>query len=441
MKSKRVFLVLAFVVAAVASWAQCDDYKWPADPSKAEKQVDAIKSAMKDQNYKAATGGINWMLNNVPQWHSDLYVYAIDTYDKLAAQELDPSSKQKYIDSLMIVYDLRVKSCGDEANVLNRKAYHAYKYNKDNKAKVAEVLAIFDKAYELAGNNVADNILDAYMTVIKSNVDLLKNLNEDQIMGRYNKLIDVLDAKMKKAQEQNKTSIIDSYKKVAGSIDAKLAKLVKINCEFVKKNFEPKFKANPNDVMLAKKIYQGMLSDKCTNDPVFLQAAELIHSTSPEFGSTKELCSAYIAGKNFDKASPLITELQGKAAKPSEKAWVDILNGDAEFQKGNKTGARDFYKKALVTDPNSKEAYEHIGDLYVASTGECTKTSGSAEEKLVYIAAFQMYLKSGNREKMESALGQYPTAADLQKAGWKTGEAKKLACWIDESVTVKARKE
>ena len=441
MKCKKMYLVLVFVAAAVTTWAQCDDYKWPADPAKAEKQVEAIKNAMKDQNYKGATGGINWMLNNVPQWHSDLYVYAIETYDKLAAQELDPSSKQKYIDSLMIVYDLRVKSCGDEANVLNRKAISAYKYNAQNKAKTAEVLAIFDKTFETSGNNVADINLDPYMGTIKANADLLKNLSEDQIMQRYNKLMDVVDAKVKKAQEQNKTSDIEKYKKVVGAIDAKLAKVVKMNCDFAKKNFEPKFKANPNDVMLAKKIYQSMLNDKCTSEPSFLQAAELIHSTSPEFGSTKELCSVYIQNKAFDKATPLIAELQGKAAKPSEKAWVDILNGDVEFQKGNKTGARDLYKKALVSDPNSKEAYERIGDLYVASTGECTKTPGSAEEKLVYIAAFQMYLKSGNREKMEGALGQYPTAADLQKAGWKTGEAKKLACWIDESVTVKARKE
>jgi len=38
-------------------------------------------------------------------------------------------------------------------------------------------------------------------------------------------------------------------------------------------------------------------------------------------------------------------------------------------------------------------------------------------------------------------LAKYPTAAELTKANWKAGEVKKLACWIDESVTVKARKE
>ena len=441
MKSKQLLLVVAFLIGGVNAWAQCSEYKWPQDISKAEKKVESFRSAMKEQNYKGATAGINWMLVNVPQWHSDLYVAAIETYDKLASQELDPATKQNYVDSLMIVYDLRVKSCGDEMNVLNRKAISAYKYNGQNKDKVAEVLALFDKTYEISGNNVYDNNLDYYMGAIKNNVELLKNLSEDQIMQRYNKLMEVVEAKVKKAQEQNKSTDIDKYKKVVTAIDTKLAKVVKMNCAFVKKNFEAKFKANPNDVLLAKKIYQAMLNDKCSNDPVWFQAAELLHSTSPDFAVTKELCSGYIQAKNFDKANPLITELQGKAAAAAEKAWVEILKGDVEYQKGNKTGARDLYKQASVIDPSGKDCYEHWGDLYIASVGECVKTPGSAESKLVYIAAYELYKKALVKEKMEQSYNQLPTATDLQKAGWKNGEVKKIACWIDENVTLKVRKE
>src|SRR6267154_2506637 len=163
MDMKNVFSVVVFLALTASASAQCTEYKWPTDIAKAEKQVESFRSAMKEQNYKGATAGINWMLSNVPQWHSDLYVAAIETYDKLASQELDPATKQNYIDSLMIVYDLRIKSCGDEMNVLNRKAISAYKYNGQNKDKAAEVLAIFDKTYEVSGNNVYDNNLDFYM--------------------------------------------------------------------------------------------------------------------------------------------------------------------------------------------------------------------------------------------------------------------------------------
>ncbi|MBS1680248.1 MAG: hypothetical protein JST48_00905 [Bacteroidetes bacterium] len=438
---KNVISVLILLVASTSAWAQCTEYKWPENPAQAEKQVDAIKAAIKDQNYKAATGGLNWMLKNVPQWHSDLYVYALDVYDNLAGQEMDPVTKQTYIDSLMLVYDMRIANCGDEMNVLNRKAYHAYKYNGNNKDKAAAVLAIFDKTFEVSGNNVSDVNLGFYMGIIQNNVEMFHTPNEEQVMQRYNKLMEVVEAKIKKAQEQNKAGLVSKYKKVVEGIDANLAKSVKMNCDFIKKNFEPKFAANTKNTLWADKVYQFMLDEKCPANEAWMQAAELLHSTSPNFDVTKELCSAYINAKNFDKATPLMTELQTKAKSAKQKSWIEILKGDIEFQKGNKSAARTLYRNALTLDAGMKLANERIGDLYMSSGSDCSKTPGSAEEKLVNIAAFQIYLKSGNREKMKQALDQYPTPEDLQKAGWKTGEQKKLACWIEESVTVKAHSD
>ncbi len=439
MKRKNVFLLMFLVSVSIGVQAQCTDYKWPQDQAKAEKYVDAFKAAIKDQNYKGATAGLQWMMANAPQWHSDLYVAAIETYDKLASQELDPGTKQVYVDSLLLIYDLRIKNCGDEMNVINRKAISAYKYNGQNKEKIAGVLQIFDKSYEISGNNVLDNNLVAYMDIVKTNAEMLKSLNEDQIVQRYNKITEVMDSKVKRAEQQNKSGDIEKYKKVTLAIDAKLAKVVKLNCAFAKKVFVPQLNANPADLALNKKIYQLMLADKCTEEPVWIETAEVLHKANSDFGVTKELCLRYIQNKNFEKATPLLTEVQLKATTPSEKSWVDLLKGDMEFQKGNKPGARDFYKQALVTDATSKDAYEKMGDLYSSSTTDCSKTPGSAEEKLVYIAAFQQYKNSGNVEKMKQTLAKYPTAEDLQKANWKPGETKKLACWIDETVTIKPR--
>ncbi|MBS1951775.1 MAG: tetratricopeptide repeat protein [Bacteroidetes bacterium] len=438
---KKLFLILSLVMTSAGAWAQCAEYKWPADQMKAQQIVDAYKAAVADQNYKGATSGLQWMLTHAPQWHSDLYVEALEVYDKLAEQELDPATKQRYVDTLMVIYDMRITNCGDEANVLNRKAISAYKFNKQNKTKLAEVLSIFDKTFEANGNNVFDQNLYPYMDVIKNNVDLLKNLNEDQVAQRYTKLIDIIDNKEQKSARQNKSSEVEKYKKVVAAIDAKLAKTVKMNCAFSQKVFEPRFKANNSDLASAKHIFHIGLVNECTDSPIWLEAVEALHKSAPDFTVNKELCSKYIQLKNFDKANPLIDEVQAKATTPAQKAWVDILKGDVQLQQGNKAAARDEYKKALVTDAASKDAYEHLGDLYVSSSTECSKTPGSAEEKLVYIAAFQFYIHSGNREKMEQTLAKYPTHADLAKAGWKAGESKKLACWIDEAVVVKAKKE
>jgi len=377
MKKELFFGALMLLAINIGAVAQCGDYAWPADKAKAEKYVETYEAAIKEQNYKGATAGIQWMLANAPKWHPKLYVESIDAYDKLAAQELDPSTKQVYIDSLLLIYDIRLSNkCGEDVDILNRKAISAYKYNGKEKSKAADVLALFDRVYEISSNDVIDNNLAYYASVIKYNY-ALKNINEEQAMQRYNKLTDVIAAKSQKAEADGKSDLVERYKKIS--------------------------------------------------------------SIAPDFEVAKNLASSYINAKNLDKATPLLTVLQDKASTPVQKAWVDILNGDVEFQKGNKAAARDFYKKALVTDPTSKDANEHLGDLYVSSVGECTTTPGSAEEKLVYIAAFQVYKAANNLKKCQATMDNYPTAADIQKAGWKTGESKTIACWINESVVVKAK--
>ncbi len=250
MKRNNVLLGFSLVIiTSLSASGQCTDYKWPQDQAKAEKKVDSFKAAIKEGNYKGATAGIQWMLHNAPNWHTDLYVAAIDTYDNLAEKELDPATKDAYIDSLFILYDLRIKNCGDEENVLNRKAYSARKYYNTNKAKASESLAIFDKTFAVSGNNVLDNNLIGYIDAIRLNT----GLSEDQIMQRVTKLMEVIDSKLKKAQQQNNSGDIAKYNKVFAYVDSKLPKMVKMNCEFSKKYLEPSFKANPTDAAARKK--------------------------------------------------------------------------------------------------------------------------------------------------------------------------------------------
>ena len=149
---------------------------------------------------------------------------------------------------------------------------------------------MYDRVYEISGNSVNDNNLEAFISVVYVNFLIQKNLpepqktlTEDQILTRYDKLTGVLDAKITKAQQENKIADVDKYKAIKVNVDDKLAKMVPINCAFVKKNLEPRFRQNPSDVPLAKKIFQFMLNDKCTDDPLWFEATEVVHKASPDF--------------------------------------------------------------------------------------------------------------------------------------------------------------
>jgi Flp pilus assembly protein TadD, contains TPR repeats len=192
-------------------------------------------------------------------------------------------------------------------------------------------------------------------------------------------------------------------------------------------------------MVLAKKIFQFMLNDKCTDDPLWVEAAELVHKTTPDFGLAKVLGAKYLQNKAYDKAEVLLNEAATLGTSVQDKSEVEILLGDLENQKGNKTAAREHYRKAAAIDPSNKDGYEKIGDLYYFSFSDCKKGVSLAEDRLVYIAAYEMYAKAGNQQKMAQARGQFPSVTELFEQNWKEGEQKKISCWVGETVALRTR--
>lgn len=435
-------LVLAlFVASIVSSFGQCKTWKWPEDgtlKAKAEESVSLYTDYQKNGEFQKAVAPLNWLLTTIPDLNTSIYINGADIFDKLADKEKNPVRKQALVDSLMLMYDLRIKYCGEEATVTNRKALSSAKYNLNTAGKEAEVLALFDKAFELNGNNVIDGSLIPYLQAVRLNKLKLKNLTDEQVLSRYDKVIEIIDAKIKKAQSEGKP--IDKYLTYKSDADKILISIVKVDCEFVRKNLAPKFKQNPADIGLAKKIFAFMLQDGCTDDPLWLEAGEAIHNGGEkDYGLAKNLGKGYYRMEKFDKAEFYFKEALEITTTSSDKADVLILLGSNESRKGNKTSARELFRQAIDADAGNKEAYEKIGDLYFSSFSECSKKESYAEDRLVYLAAYEMYARSGNQQKMAQAKGQFPSTTELFELNWNEGEVKRVGCWINEAVTLKTR--
>ena len=435
--SSALFLALFF--SSSASFAQCREVKWPEDPvmkAKAEESKVLYEDALKAGHPKQAEAKLNWLLTNVPQFHSSLYIYGAEVFDKLATQEKDPARKNVYIDSLMIVYDLRIKNCGDEANVLNRKALSFLKYRINDKPD--EALTLLDKVFELNGNSVFDATLLPYMQTIRLNALKYKNLTDAQILERYDMLMGVVDAKIKMAQ--SKAQPADKYKEIKDDIDAVLISFIKVDCDFVKSNLEPKFRQDPNDLALAKKIFSFMLQGKCTDDPLWLEAGESIHKNSPEkdFGLAKNLGLKYYSNNNLPKAEAYLKEALPLATTGQDKAEVLIYLGQFEA-KTDKSAARALFRQALDADSGNKDAYEKIGDLYYGSFDNCAKKVNQADDRLVFLIAADYYQRAGDSKKVAMAKENFPSKEEIFLIDYRAGETKNVGCWINESTTIRTR--
>lgn len=436
-----VMVLVGLLATSKNTFAQCKEWKWPADgtmKAKAEESVSLYTDFQKNGDYHRAVAPLNWLLTNTPDLNTSIYINGAEIFDKLADKAMKEKSPRApgLIDSLMLMYDLRIKYCNEEPSVLNRKALSSAKYNLNTAGKEAGVLALFDKVFELNGNNVMDGTLIPYMQVVRINKLKLKNLTDEQVLQRYDKVNEVIDAKIKKAQSEGKP--IEKYTNYRADADKILISMVKVDCEFVKKNLAPKFKQNPADIGLAKKIFSFMLQDNCTDDPLWLEAGEAIHKGGEkDFGLAKNLGKGYYRMENFDKAEFYFKEALELAPGNNDKADMLILLGSNEARKGDKIQARQLYRQAA--DLGNKEGFEKIGDLYQGSFNECSKKESYAEDRLIFIAAYEMYAKAGNQQKMAQAKAQFPSTGEIFELNWNEGDTKIVKCWINESVTLKTR--
>jgi tetratricopeptide (TPR) repeat protein len=440
MKMRNKVLSLAFAAASFfateQAHAQCKEWKWPENKAKAEECNVLYSDAVKNGHYKQAIAPHQWLLQNAPNLNTSIYIQGAELFDKLADQEKDATKKQVYVDSLMLMYDMRIQYCGEEASVMNRKAISFYKFNL-NGAKAAEVLPLMDKAFDLNGNNVSDGLLVPYMQAVRVGALKLKNLNEEQILARYDKVSAVIDAKIAKAKAENKPT--DKLIKYKDDIDAILITLVKVDCNFVRKNLAPKFKANPTDVVLAKKIFAFMLKDKCTDDPLWLEAGEAIHKVEQDYGLAKNLGVRYTSLENFEKAEFFLGEALTLAKTNPDKAEVLLLQGSIAAKRGSKAEARKLFRQAVETDPANKDGYEKIGDLYYNSFNECSKRENQADDRAVYLLAYDYFARAGATQKMSAAKAAFPSKEDIFLVNYQQGQSISVGCWIGESTTVRTR--
>lgn len=427
---KRILLLAMVAFQAYNANAQCKDWKWPEDRKTAEEKNVLYTDALNGKRFQAAQGPHMWLLQNVPQLNTAIYINGEKIYKGLIKETTDETRKAVLVDSLLMIYDMRIENCGQENDVLPRKAYQSYRANIKKKEKLEELLQMFDKSYELKGNDLPYFMLVPYMRVVQQNAQRIKNLDETQILERYENIIEATDYQIKKGDKNSPK--VKAYKP---KIEGMLVGLVDIDCDFVRENFGPKFKEKPDDIKLAKTIFKFMLDGKCTDDPLWLESGELILKNEPDYGIAKALGGKFKAAKDFGKAEKYFNMAIDLTDDPSNKADMYIQIGGMK----GKVEARRMFRKALEVDPSKKGAYTAIGLLYFNSFDQCKAGKDKVVDYAVFLAAYDMFQLAGNTKYMKSAKDAFPSKEDVFTFNYEVGQKVSVGCWIGTETTIRTR--
>lgn len=427
---RKLLVTLIAISAAGLSVAQ-PGWNWPEDVETAKEKNALYVDAVKSKDYKTAINPHKWLLTNCPDLNESLYINGSKIYEGLASKESDKAKKVEYQDMALKMYDDRIKYFGDEGNVLNRKAFTAYKYYKNNKAKYKQLLELFDKTFALNGNETLDNNLMAYMDVVRRYKLSGGELSDEDVINKYGQITEVIEFKKKEDPS-------DRLDKILENVDKILLATIDIECPLLEEKFVPKMRET-RDPNLAKKVFQLMLTAKCSDSPSFIEAAEIVFESDPAYGLAKVIAIKYGAAGNHSQANTWYDKAIELTEDNLEKAEVYMSKAQVYSNQGLKSDARLNARKALANDPSLKDAYNLIGNLYFGSYQDCRQGVSKVDDRLVFIAAYNQYAKSGNSELMAKAKEQFPSIGEIFELGLEEGQAMTIGCWINETVKLERR--
>ena len=283
MKLKRSFfsgLVLVMIFGGVLNAQQSGGSKYGPDSVKCIENNSLYyefykqwkTSNFENASWKDAITPWRWVYINCPQSTINIFLHGESIVEAMVTNETDKTLKEKYIDTLMMVYDNRIKYYGKEGYVLGKKGVDLYKYRPES---YEEVYAILGKSISLEGNSSGGPALIYYFRAAEKLVKAEK-AEKSILVDIYDKVSDIIDFNLKDCQAKNDTKNIANWENVKTNIELSFEPYA--TCEDLISIYTVKFNNTPNDIDLLKKITKILDKKNCTDSELFFKATENQHN-------------------------------------------------------------------------------------------------------------------------------------------------------------------
>jgi len=357
----------------------------------------------------------------------------------------DSVARQAYVDTLLIIYDQRIKYFGDDKKrpkgiLLGRKAQDCMKYRVHLSE---EYYPCFEESFKLMGNNSEPSTL-FYFYVASVRYVQQKHAEKDLILENYVNIQDAIEYNLLKYADNEKK--LAKYTTVANNLEKNVSKFA--TCEKLIALYGPKLEANPDDLTLAKNIVKFFEKRKCTSSDVYFQALEKVHAIEPNAQSAFSMGLMAFQREQYSKAKEYLVEATNTLPDSLvvKKASAYLLLSESYRSLGQTASARTAAQKVLKYNPKEGMALIIIGDLYTSSASKCTLQGlrvsyWAAYDKYVRAAAIADDEKTKKKAQEKAAVikKSFPEIADLHMRNLIEGQKVTVGCWINEETTVRSR--
>ncbi len=384
-----------------------------------------------------------------PKSTVQIYKDGVDLYEKQLNNAMDGHTKNQYLDTMMMVFDKRIKYMENKGEVMGLKAAKylgtilqpSFGLNEDQLIKgVKKGYEFAEKSIKESGNMAEPAVIVLFMQSTKK-LYSANEISKSNVIDNYENIMALLETQQANPETKEKADqaipLVEQIVESCGVLD----------CNALVELYQPKFNENPNDVVFLKKVLKTMKKENCTDTELFGQISEKLYSLEPSADAAFNMANAYVKKNNYEKAFEYYEKAYSvNETEPATRATYYYYAAMLGIQHDRMQFARDMAREALKLKADYCEALMLIGEIY----GQASKSFSSDEfekQTVFWIAAdyFEKASRIANcandgRSKANFYSGYFPNKEEVFFRSLTEGQRYTIGGWINETTTVRVKK-
>lgn len=395
---------------------------------------------VKQKNYEDAVAPWRVVFKECPKSSKNIYLNGVKIYKYFIKKEKkNKELKIQYLDTLMMIYDQRIKYFGQEGKVIGRKGHDLISYNR---AALEEAYGYLAKSVELKNNKCEAVVVNSYFQTIVT-MFKKKKAERGQVVEDYTIAMDIVENQLKTEKKPKK---IENLHKVKNNIEKLFSECGAADKDALIQLFAPKFEANPNDTLLLKKMLKLLDKTEGGGDTeLFAKASEKLYQLEPSAIAAYMLAKLFLKKEDYTKSTDYYLKAIEFEEDDKNKSKYYYELGVITFSKLNNSSlARTYAYKSIQFDKTFGKPYILIGNAYASSTKKCGENE--FERKAVYWAAVDKFIKAKTvdpsiaeeaNKQINTYTQHFPNNENAFMYGFTEGQEYTVGCWINEKTKVR----
>ena len=443
---KKSLLTLACAAIAVGATAQdfsAPQYaKWGDTPENRKENIltnSYLSEAVKNRQYDEAAGYFQKLIAEAPTGSVNIYVNGAKLYKTKINGAKDAATKRMFIDSLMLVYDLRMQHFPDyvskgndmgKAYVLDVKARDLAIYLPNERQLVRDT---YRAAIEAGGNQTKPDLVKAYFAGLCDDYKNTDEVTADEVIAEYDRLSAYFAANPMAVDEKSQFDAAFGFSGAA-------------SCENLEKLFSERLAAAPDDVAVLSQAVKLMSRAHCDSE-FYFNTAEHYYEVEPSSETAMFLAQAFQDKKDFARATKYLNEALDTETDPAQREKLLVRMALVNLVSNNISATASAARQARDLNPEDGVPYFILAQCYASSAAACEGFAGQAAYWVAYDTMAQAvdllegdtdYLPTA-KQLLSSYRGRFPSSEELFFNEVAEGSSYTVKCGLASGIAARVR--